>query len=355
MANHEKNSAAKSGGANTQPAQVKSGKKKSGGKTAAAIILALLLILLVLFVAASWVSNHFLNKINHEEETPAVVPAAEAVDEITEADAQSEAPVVESSDVEWAEVELQKEGLINILLVGQDSRVGVRERSDSMILCSINPESGEISLISFMRDLYVQMPEGYQDNRMNAAYAFGGFPYLYEVLEKNFGITCDGGFEVNFDGFTSVVDIMGGVDVELTSAEANYMGNGLSAGMNHLDGELALKYSRIRYLDSDFYRTGRQRNVLLALFDKIKGSDMATLLDLANTLLPLMTTDMTNTQMVSLIMKLAPVLTDAKINSYRIPTNDGYYNATIRGMMVLVPDLNVNRIALEEDFLPYSD
>ena len=333
------------------------GKKKSGTKPVLVVIFVVLLLLIILFVAASAIMHHYLNKINktNNDEIEVVAPT-DADDEADETVDTDLFPEVDESDVTWADAEeLQDDERINILLVGQDSRTGARERSDSMILVSINPDTGEASMISFMRDLYVQMPEGYQDNRMNAAYAFGGFPYLYEVLEKNFGITCDGGFEVNFDGFTSVVDTLGGVDIELTAAEAEYIGGGLTAGVNHLNGTQALTYSRIRYIDSDFYRTGRQRTVLTALFNKVKGSDLNTLLDLANTLLPMMTTDMSNTEIISLVMKLAPLMSGMEVGSYRIPADDTYTNATIRGMMVLVPDLAKNQLYLQETCLPYSD
>ena len=92
----------------------------------------------------------------------------------------------------------------------------------------------------------------------------------------------------------------------------------------------------------------------MALFEKIKGSDLNTLMDLTNTLLPLMTTDLTNSQILSLVMKLAPKMSSMKIESYRIPVDGGYYNATIRGMMVLVPDLEKNREQLKT-YLPYTE
>ena len=329
---------------------------KSRGK-ALLVVAIVLLILIILFSIGAIIIQGKLNKIKRADDS-VVVPPSEAVDEIDpedEVDPANKPPEVDEKDVSWEDIEALENGnLINILLVGQDSRTGARERSDSMIVVSINPDTGDVAMISFMRDLYVQMPEGYMDNRMNAAYAFGGFPYLYEVLEKNFGVKCAGGFEVNFDGFTQVVDTLGGVDVELTSSEARIVGDGAVAGMNHLSGSQALTYSRIRYIDSDFNRTNRQRTVLMALFDKIKGSDLNTLLDLTNTLLPMMTTDLSNTQILSLVMKLAPMMSGMKLKSYRIPVDGGYYDATIRGMMVLVPYLEMNREYLKT-YLPYSD
>ena len=115
-----------------------------------------------------------------------------------------------------------------------------------MILCSIDPDTKQISMISFLRDRYVQIPGGYSDNRLNAAYVFGGFPLLMDTLQTNFGVSIDGCFEVDFSGFQSVIDILGGVDIEMTSKEARTINIGTEAGVYHLDGTKALAYSRIR-------------------------------------------------------------------------------------------------------------
>ena len=241
----------------------------------------------------------------------------------------------------------------SIMLVGQDSRGNTRERSDTMILCSINPRTGEVSIISFLRDMYVQMPDGYMDNRMNAAYAFGGFPFLYEVMEKNFGITCDGGLEVNFNGFKEIVDVIGGVDIELTYREAEIVGTYIE-GVNHLDGEQALTYARIRKIDSDFGRTNRQRNVINAILNKVRHLSVSELFDLVNTCLEFVTTDMTNAQIIDIATVALPLVADLQLESYRIPTDDAYYMTMIREMSVLVPNLELCQKYLKEDFLPFD-
>lgn len=330
----------------------KTKQKRSAGKTVLIIVM-VLAVLLILFCIAALIMDHYLSKIDKADNS--VVAEGELVLEPEEEEEIPENAVeVVPEDVEWETVEkLEDDGLINLLLVGQDSRTGARERSDSMILVSINPDTGAISLVSFMRDLYVQMPEGYQDNRMNSAYAYGGFPYLYEVLQKNFGVSCAGGFEVNFDGFKNVIDTMGGIDIELSSAEARYIGNGCVQGMNHLDGVKALSYARMRKIDSDFNRTQRQRNVLMKLFEKVKDSDLTTLTKLLDTLLPMMKTDMEKTEIIALLMKIAPALSNVELEQYRIPQDGSYYDATIRGMMVLVPDLAKNQQYLKDECLPY--
>ncbi len=322
------------------------------------ILVIIMLIFVILFCAGAIAVNTYLGKIPRiDNDNIEIVPPSEATDEVDKPDEESENPAekppeVQQEEVQWWEGDkINDDNLVNILLVGQDSRSNTRERSDAMILCSINTKTYEVALISFLRDLYVQMPEGYMDNRMNAAYAFGGFPYLYEVLDKNFGISVDGGMEVNFDGFKNVIDALGGVDIELTSAEANHLGGGLYEGVNHLSGEQALAYSRIRKLDSDFGRTQRQRNVLNSIFASFKNADAKTLLALVEEIIPMVTTDMTNKQIISLAMDIVPHMSSLEINSYRIPVDNGYYGAMIREMSVLVPDLKMNREYLTE-YLP---
>ncbi|MBQ1955027.1 MAG: LCP family protein, partial [Clostridia bacterium] len=236
----------------------------------------------------------------------------------------------------------------------QDRRPGeTRTRSDVMMLCSINPQTGEVSLISFLRDLYVQIP-GYSDNRLNQAYFFGGFPLLYDTMNQNFGITIDGGFEVDFEGFVDIVDTLGGVDIELTAAEARYMGGGLVAGVNHLNGEQALAYSRIRALDNDWGRTSRQRTVMEAILNKFRNSDITTVVNLINEVLPMLTTDMSNTDILSLAKVLVPVAKNMEINTYSVPASDCYSFANIRGMEILLPNLPRIRNYLESEYLPLS-
>lgn len=281
-------------------------------------------------------------------------------DENVDADTSEEIAYIHPDDVEWDFIErLEDDHLINILLVGQDRREGEgRQRSDTMILCSINLETGETSLISFLRDLYVQIPGGYSDNRLNATYAFGGFDLLDATLTENFGVSIDGNFEVDFTGFEAIIDMVGGIDIELTSAEAAYMNKRrhplIVTGANHLDGAEALTYARARKIDSDFGRTERQRKVLLAIYDQAKNLPVGELLSLLYNALPYLTTDLTDTELLSLTYRLLPLASSISINSYTVPADDCYYNANIRGMAVLVPDLPRICQYLEEEYLPLN-
>lgn len=316
-------------------------------------------LLLIVVSAAAFVQSK-LDKINKvpAEDIEIIEPSQE--DFVTDTDnieLPIEAVEIEPEEIDWGEIEpFLDDDLINILLVGQDRREGQgRQRSDSMILCSINPETKKISMISFLRDLYVQIPGGYSDNRLNAAYAFGGFPLLTDTLYTNFGVTIDGCFEVDFSGFRSVIDILGGVDLELTRAEAKVVGIGTEAGEYHLDGTQALSYSRIRKLDSDFGRTQRQRKVLQSIYEKFRQADAAELLKLLDEVLPYLTTDMTNGQIMLLAAKCIPILGSAELSSHRVPADDAFRYASIRGMSVVVPDLDKIHDDLLYEYLPLDE
>lgn len=245
-------------------------------------------------------------------------------------------------------------GIVNILLIGQDRREGEgRARSDSMILCTFNKADGTLTMTSFLRDLWVEIP-GYGNNRINAAYSAGGMPLLNRTLDENFGIYVDGNIEVDFSQFSGIIDLLGGVEIELRQDEANLInrecGGGLSAGIQVLDGREALTYARIRKLDadSDFSRTNRQRKVLSALIQKFRDSSLSTMLSLLNEVLPMITTDMTQAQIVGLAMEVFPELSQLRVVSQRIPADGAYTFGTISGMSVIQADMDAARKLLEE-------
>ena len=245
---------------------------------------------------------------------------------------------------EAASQTLKKE--MNILLVGQDARKGEgRQRSDSMVLCHVNTETRKVTMVSFMRDLYVAIP-GHGSNRLNAAYAWGGFELLDQTLEQNFGVHVDYNVEANFQNFPEIIDALGGVDIELSSAEAGVLK--VSAGMNHLDGAQALSYSRIRKIDSDFERTNRQRKVLTAMFGKFRQLEFAEQLKLAQNLLGALQTDIPLLDMANLVSALIQSGADLNAESYRVPADGAYSNQTVSGMAVLVPDLEANKALIRQ-------
>ena len=254
----------------------------------------------------------------------------------------------------------ENQHVINVLLVGQDQRgQGEAKLSDTMILCTINKEKKTIVLTSFLRDMYVKLPN-YNGmkcgrNRINVNYALGGMGMLDQCLYENFGITVDHNIEVNFSAFKNIVDTMGGVDIMLTKNEADHLDGRfphLVPGMNHLNGEEALAYSRIRKIDSDFYRTSRQRNVMNALFEKCKTMSVSELRDLAYEFLPMVTTDMSNADIISYIAEILPIISELRLVQQAIPA-EGTYTYADKGtetqpMYVIIPDLEANRKILAE-------
>ena len=165
---------------------------------------------------------------------------------------------------------LRKEGVINILLIGNDSRSeGEDGRSDAMILLSISDKTKKIHMTSLLRDMYVKIP-GYDDNRLTAAYSYGGAELLMETIEANFDIEINRYVQVNFQAFAGVVDAVGGVDLELSNEEVKWVNAYLDEynileerpagtdylqenlqGMIHLNGPQALAYCRNRYIGND--------------------------------------------------------------------------------------------------------
>lgn len=274
-------------------------------------------------------------------------------------------------DVTWdttpPEIE-QGADIINILLIGSDTRVaGQRARSDTMILCTLNKNKNTMTLTSFMRDMYVQIP-GYSDNRINASYAFGGMETLNKTMEKNFGVKIDGNFLVDFESFKDVIDVIGGVPIDLTQAEVNYMNNtkywtGLDrektdlnfhVGVNVLNGTEALHYARNRSVGgtSDFGRTERQRNVMVGVFNKSKNLSPLQMYRMLEKLLPLMTTNLDNETILKYAAQVIPMMSGLQLKTARIPVDGGYRNAWVGKMAVLIPNLEVNRRALQEILAP---
>lgn len=339
-------------------------KPYDGCKRAFMVILCILLgLVLTGLIAGTVYANYLLNLMKRPGNVPQETLTQEQIDQImndeTVAPDETNAPVVDEENVNWGEghgeVIQASENVVNILLIGQDARPGEgRSRSDSMILVTFNKEKKTITMTSFLRDLYVQIP-GYYGTKLNAAYVFGGMELLDATLEQNFGVQVDGNVEVNFSRFAEVIDLLGGVDMELRQDEANYINQKtyryeLKAGMQHLDGEQALHYSRIRSLDADadFSRTNRQRKVISTLIEKFRNTKLTTLLGLLDDLLPMLATDMSNDEILSLVKDLFPMLAECTIISQRVPADDQYYLATINQQSCVVADMDAARKLLAD-------
>jgi len=253
----------------------------------------------------------------------------------------------------------QSDEVINILLIGQDRRPGEgRQRSDSMILCSVNTKNNTVTMTSFLRDLYVEIP-GYWADRLNAAYQWGGMPCLDEALAVNFGVHVDANVEIDFDGFIKMIDILGGVDITLNQKEADYINAQnkswtLKEGLNHLNADQALAYCRARKVDAkgDAGRAARQRTVISALIQKYKEQNILTIMSLVNEIIPLVKTDMTRDEIIFYAKAFFPMLSTCTLQSQQIPASGTYQGVVIRGMQVKVPDLVKNREILRNILYP---
>ncbi|MGN1146446.1 MAG: LCP family protein [Acetatifactor sp.] len=262
---------------------------------------------------------------------------------------------------------MKEEGVVNILLIGNDSREnGADGRSDAMILLSISNKTKKIYMTSLLRDMYVEIP-GHDGNRLNAAYSFGGAELLMETIEKNLDITVNRYVLVNFEAFANLVDAVGGIELELSQEEIEYVNGYLVeynmltdrpqgtdnmdtsvSGLVHLNGPQALAYSRNRYLGTDFGRTERQRKVLTEVIHRLPKALLTNPKELVDGLLPNLTTNLTKNECVRLGLMGGRALTYDIVQD-SIPQKGTYSNATIRGMAVLEVDFEANKRYLREN------
>lgn len=330
--------------------------EKKGRRGCLVALIVFLSLLLVALLAIAMLGNYYLGRLNRFENPTPDVSGPKMSDEFdTETQEGIETmETVDASDIVFETVDVLEGDVINIMLVGQDRRPGEeRSRSDSMILVTLNKDKNTIQLTSFMRDLYVQIP-GYLDNRLNVAYRYGDVTLMNETFRVNFGLEIDGNVMVDFDEFIEIIEVIGGVTLEISSAEASYMNkhsdNTFQAGVTYLNAEDALTFTRMRYAaGGDYGRTDRQRRVLTALAESMRHTDVWTLLELFDQILPHISTNLDNAQILQCIKEGASILSNGgEIQTYRIPQDDAHYQASIRGMAVLVPDLQMCREDLQE-------
>lgn len=256
---------------------------------------------------------------------------------------------------------MKEDGVINVLLIGNDSRLaGDDGRSDAMILVSISDKTKTITMTSFLRDMYVEIP-GHDGNRLNAAYAYGGAELLMETIELNFGIPIHRYALVNFQAFANLVDAVGGIDLDLTNDEVNWInaylmeynqleGKDLAtdfldpslSGNLHLNGPQALAFTRNRYIGTDFGRTERQRKVLSAVIKKLPGTVITNGGELADGLFPNLTTNLKQGECFNLSLNAWKFLGYEMVQQC-VPLEGTYSNADIRGMAVLQVDFEANK------------
>ena len=226
-----------------------------------------------------------------------------------------------------------KKGYRNLALFGVDSRDGELDggtNSDTIMVCSINQKTGEIRLVSVYRDTYLDVNEG-SYSKANSAYAGGGPERAINMLNKNLDLDITDFATVDFSAVIEAVDLLGGIDIELTDEEVKWLNaylvetsqvtgvsyeNVPSSGMQHLSGIQAMAYCRIRYTEGwDYKRTERQRLVLEKIFEGAKSQGVTTLASMITTMMPYIKTSLSNTEIIALA---------ADIGKYTIADTQGF-------------------------------
>ena len=259
-------------------------------------------------------------------------------------------------------------GYRNIALFGVDSRegsLGKGTRSDTIIVASINQDTGDVKLVSVFRDTYLNLGNDTY-NKCNAAYAKGGPEQAITMLNKNLDMNITDYVTVGFDGLIEVIDALGGVEINVTEGEISHLNNyqismvGTTtdgktftaqegkdytpvthSGMQTLNGLQATAYCRIRYIGNDFQRAQRQRDVITAISEKAKKASVSKLNDVANGVMDNVSTSLD-------ISEILGVMSD--LGNYSIVGNDGFpfekYRATgtvgSKGSCVIPQDLEQN-------------
>lgn len=348
--------------------KVKREKKNSRG---CLIALAILLVLIFASVAALYcVFQYYVGKTNYveidpnasielntEDYTEETVTGTNSPDDIIEDMNQELENNIngenESDDGTGQESITDVAGVEHILLIGSDRRdQSWNGNSDSMILITINHKTDKIIMTSLMRDTYVSIP-GVGNARLNNAYARGGAALLLETVRQNYKINVTKYAIVDFSAFTNVINVIGTIPMTLNDAEIAYLGKTLD-GLQHegnlyyLNGEAALSFARIRYVGKyDFERTERQRRVLTEVLNKMKSMDLTQLNSMANAVLPYVTHNITNTEILSYIAQ-SPQLFNYQLVSNRLPYDGMYSNEVVNGQQVLGLYWEQNRAQLNK-------
>lgn len=241
----------------------------------------------------------------------------------------------------------------NILLLGVDGDAGSSSRSDSMILVSVDFAHAKIKLTSFLRDSWVEIPSKGKKAKLNAACSYGGPQLVCDTIEYNFGVDIDHFVMVDFDMFTQIIDSLGGVEVEVTKKEADFINRTTRQNIDYgenirLNGDEALVYCRIRKLDSDYMRTYRQRKVITALINSAGDAGAVKLLETMRQVFPLIQTDMSPLELTALSYKAGVGILAFDIEQNRVPIDEHMKPKTINGQWVESLDIDATKEYLIE-------
>ncbi len=331
--------------------------------------------LFLVFISLALIIASKLNKIDYNDGkvTTPVELAAQKETALDVSGLETKTPVQAQTEMK------ADDDVLNILLLGTDEReleFTDDARADTVMILSLDFKNTTAKLVSIQRGTGMPMLEGqYKDHydMITCCFAYGGADLLMRQIQQCFRIDVDRYVRVNLNMLIKVIDVLGGVDVELTEKEAWYLnivreggdtgpylnqgfvrGDGSSEeypfveGENHLTGVMALAYARLRAIDDDWHRVQRQRTVLQACAEELKSADLSTLNKLADAILPLVRTNFTKTELVSLVLK-APSMLKAEIDQMTIPA-EGTYGG-MKGLFerdVLALDFDANSRILQE-------
>ena len=308
-------------------------RKKSRGKKTVVLNVAILVVSLVLMTVGSMLvyADHLLGRIQFQED-PTVSSSRPQTSGVNSFEGMGDSKYVVNGLY-------HDDQILNVLLMGVDDyQANDTGRSDSMMMVSLDRRHEKLKMASFMRDIYVSIP-GYHPNKLNAAYAFGGPTLTVQTIENAFGVDIDRYVIISNDSFRKIIDRMGGVTLEITNAEAKlintYSGESsskrLTGGMRHMTGRQAHYYSRIRNIGDDYERTLRQRKVLQALIDQFKTSDLGTINGILYDVLPMVTTNMSKNEILSLAANSLTYL-NYPTEQTRIPQDSDHTNQSVPGV-----------------------
>lgn len=249
--------------------------------------------------------------------------------------------------------------IINILVMGTDSRdvTADRGRSDTMIIVSYNTKTGSVKLTSLLRDSLVPI-EGHDWNRINTAYFFGGVGLAINTVNQLYNLDIQNFIVIDLNGALDFIDYIGGVDITFTEEEAKlysaYTGKEISAGLNHVDSDLALSHMRNRAIGNDFGRTQRQRDTITAVINQVITQKSVTeIYDIVNYTFSLIKTNISATDLVSLAASVLANASNLQIESQNVPYSDAYQFAWYNGMAII--SYNISDAASRIDKFIYGN
>lgn len=273
------------------------------------------------------------------------------------------AAAVEADNSVSAEESTDEDDWTNVLLLGCDSyTTKEQQRTDSMIILSVNMKTSEVKMTSLMRDTWIKSSSSKGYRKLTELCAVGGPQLTIQAINENFGTNIDKYALISMAGIAEVIDLVGGLDLDVTEAERKALNKGLFdlsglSGMEklqqsgekvHLNGNQATAYARIRKIDSDYVRTERQRTVLIALAEKIRGGASAgTLLTVVDVLLEYVETNLSLVE----IMSLASVGLTADLSSakqLRLPADGTFESGMFGNVWCIKPNFDKNKKILRE-------